>query len=103
MDKLTSSLQSSEMGQWPLPPEGPLKGEPSVDRTGGSTGTLGLSQDILYQEAKTFCSLNFLFGSKDSSLEDIPHGPNPDLQKLPEDSLPWNILDLISWLTGPPR
>lgn len=52
------NLQSSEMGQWSLPfpslpAVGPLKGKPSVDRTGDSRGTLGLSQDIPYQEAKT--------------------------------------------------
>lgn len=29
------------------------KGKPSVDRAGDSRGTLGLSQDIPYQEAKT--------------------------------------------------
>lgn len=47
------NLQSSKVGQWSLPAVGPLKGKPSVDRTGDSRGTLGLSQDIPYQEAKT--------------------------------------------------
>lgn len=73
--KLTSSLQSREMGQWSLPAVGPLKGKPSEDRTGGSRGTLGLSQDIPCQEAKTL--FPELFGSKDSGLEDSPlHGTN---------------------------
>lgn len=62
-------------GQWSLPAVGPLKRKPSVGGTGGSRGTLGLSQDIPYQEAKTL--FPELFGSKDSGLKDSPlHGTN---------------------------